>query len=124
MNDKVVKSFKDLNVYAIAFKLSVEIHNLSKGFPPEERFDLTRQIRRASKSVCANIAEGFIKQNDSKPEFGRFLSMALGSATEVRVWLDYCSEFGYIDKVNYNNLSDGYIKVAAMINKLKNSLVR
>jgi four helix bundle protein len=54
------------------------------------------QVRRASKSACANLAEGCGRQSQSKPEFRRFLRMALGSADEMRVWTMYCRDLGYI----------------------------
>lgn len=54
----MIKSFKDLDVYQRAFEISLEIHEHSKTFPKDEQFALTSQIRRASKSICANIAEG------------------------------------------------------------------
>lgn len=111
-----IKDFRELNVYKASFKSSLAIHNLSKQFPKDEIYALTSQIRRSSKSICANIAEGFAKQRQSKVEFKRYLYIAVGSATEVMVWLDYCKSLSYIDDENYQKLSDDYIKIQSMLN--------
>jgi four helix bundle protein len=81
----VPKSFEDLAVFKLAYRLSLEIHRASLDFPAIEQRALAEQIRRASKSICANLAEGFGKQVASPPEFKRFLAMAIGSADEMRV---------------------------------------
>ena len=71
---------EDLEVFRRAYRLSLEVHRASLEFPRIEQFALADQIRRASKSICANLAEGFGRQRISKPEFRRFLAMAIGSA--------------------------------------------
>jgi len=81
------------------------VHRLSLLFPEIEQRALADQIRRASKSICANMAEGFGKQSLSKAEFRRFLSMALGSADEMRVWIRYCLDLGYIDRSTWEELA-------------------
>ena len=65
---------------------------MSLEFPRIEQFALADQVRRASKSICANLAEGFGRQRLSRPEFGRFLMMAIGSADEMQVWTLYCRD--------------------------------
>jgi len=112
----LVKSHRDLDVYRVAFDASLTIHSLSKTFPKDEQFSLTSQIRRSSKSICANIAEGFAKQGQSKAEFKRYLYIATGSASEVTVWLDYCLSLNYIDQDNYNNLEKEYIRIQSILN--------
>jgi four helix bundle protein len=68
-------------------------------FPKIEQFaGLADQMRRASKSICGNIAEGYGKRRRSSAEFKRYLLMAIGSADEMRVWLRYCSDLEYIDQ--------------------------
>ena len=79
------KGFEDLAVFKLAYRLSLEIHRASLDFPAIEQRALAEQIRRASKSICANLAEGFGKQVASPREFQRFLAMAIGSADEMRV---------------------------------------
>ena len=81
-----VESFEDLEVFQRAYRLSLEVHRASLKLPGIEQQALGDQIRRASKSICANVAEGYGRQNRSKAEFKRFLAMAIGSADEMRVW--------------------------------------
>jgi four helix bundle protein len=83
-------------VFRRAYGLSLEVHRTSREFPRIEQFALADQVRRASKSICANLAEGFGRQRLSRPEFGRFLMMAIGSADAMRVWTMYCRDLGYI----------------------------
>ena len=80
-----VESFEDLEVFQRSYRLSLDVHRTSLSFPGIEQHALGDQVRRASKSICANIAEGYGRQNRSKAEFKRFLAMAIGSADEMRV---------------------------------------
>lgn len=95
---KLVKEAWDLEVFKRAYAMSLAIHKASKAYPKDEMFALTSQIRRASKSICANLAEGFAKQEFSKAEFKRFLFIAIGSATEMRIWIRYSLDLEYITK--------------------------
>lgn len=121
---KPLSSFKDMEVYKKAYATSLSIQQITRGFPVEERYSLADQMRRCSRSICANLAEGFIKQKHSKPEFKRFVAMAEGSASEMLVWVDYCLDFGYINKTQHEQWVGEYITVAKMLNKLSGSLVR
>ena len=116
----MIRSFRDLTVYQKAYGLSLEIHKLSLRFPKFEQFELASQIRRSSKSIATNIAEGFGK-NASLPEFKRFLKIALGSCDEVRVQLDYCRDLAYITIEQYN-LYEGICReiVKMIVSMLKN----
>src|ERR1700741_185868 len=87
---------EDLEVFQRAYRLSLEVHRASLELPRVEQFALADQLRRASKSICANLAEGFGRQSISKPEFRRFVMMALGSADEMQLWALYCRDLGYI----------------------------
>jgi four helix bundle protein len=91
---------EDLEVFRRAYALSLEVHRASLEFPRIEQFALADQIRRASKSICANLAEGFSRQRLSRPEFRRFVVMALGSADEMQVWMLYCRDLGYVDPIS------------------------
>src|SRR5713226_687302 len=82
------RGFRDLKVYQLAYKLAMEIFHLSKAFPSEERFSLTDQIRRSSRSVTSNIAEGYRKKLYAKM-FVSKMADADGEAAETQVWLDY-----------------------------------
>ncbi len=92
-----VERVEDLEVFRRAYRLSLEVHRASLEFPAIEQRALADQIRRASKSICANLAEGFGRQRMSRPEFGRFLMMAIGSSDEMQVWVLYCRDLGYIE---------------------------
>ncbi|HEY8190682.1 MAG TPA: four helix bundle protein, partial [Micavibrio sp.] len=83
----MVQSYRDLVVYQRAYAIALIVHKETLNFPKIEQFALADQIRRASKSICANIAEGFAKHYSSNQEFRRFLSMAIGSSDEMTVWL-------------------------------------
>ena len=91
-----VSRVEELEVFQRAYRLSLEVHRASLEFPRIEQFALADQVRRASKSICANLAEGFGKQRQSRIEFGRFLLIAIGSADEMQVWSLYCRDLGYI----------------------------
>src|SRR5438552_14105213 len=92
-----VSRVEELGVFQRAYRLSLEVHRASLGFPRIEQFALADQVRRASKSICANLAEGFGKQRQSRAEFSRYLTMAIGSADEMQVWSLYARDLGYVD---------------------------
>ena len=83
----LAKRAKDLIVFKRAYALSLLLHKASLAFPQIEQFALADQLRRCSKSVCANLFEGFPKQAQSKPEFKRYLGIAIGSANETELWV-------------------------------------
>ena len=116
-----IVSFEDLEVFQKAYKMSLEIHRISLEFPKMEQYGLADQMRRASKSICSNLAEGYGKQNVSKAEFKRFVLMAMGSADEMRVWLRYALDLGYIGKPKWESYSDVYKRIAKMLNSLHTS---
>jgi four helix bundle protein len=119
-SDSVVRSFEDLEVYQRAYRLALELHKLSLKFPRMEQFALADQIRRASKSVCANIAEGFARQRSSSADFHRFIVLAVGSSDEMKVWLSFCSDLGYVAEEDAKRLRDEYSIVARMLHGLRN----
>ena len=91
---------------------------MSLEFPQHEQRALADQIRRASKSICANIAEGFGKQRRSGAEFRRYLLMAIGSADEMQVWLRYCADLQYLDREQCAAWRDEYRQIARMLQAL------
>ena len=109
---------EDLEVFRWAYRLSLEVHRASLEFPRIEQFALADQVRRASKSICANLAEGFGRQQQSKPEFRRFLMMALGSADEMQVWTMYCRDLGYIGADMAERWQGEYREIARMLSGL------
>ena len=116
-----LRGFEDLEVFRRAYRLSLEVHRVSLEFPRIEQFALAAQVRRASKSICANIAEGFGKQRQSRSEFGRFLMMALGSADEMQVWVLYCRDLGYIGSDMVERWQTEYREIARMLQGLYRS---
>ncbi len=109
----------DLEVFQKAYAISLEIHELSLELPKHEQFNgLADQMRRASKGICANLAEGFGKQSISKAEFKRFIVMAIGSADEMQLWLQYCQDLGYFKAVQSQALSKRYREIAQMLSGL------
>src|SRR3972149_10185554 len=110
-------SFKDLKVYQLAYQLAMEIFEISKTFPKEEKYSLTdqtcppglgRRIRRSSRSVCSNIAEGYRKRQYPK-HFASKMSDSDGEASETIVWLDFAYDCEYINKEIHKSLLEKYI---------------
>src|SRR5258706_10800522 len=119
MRSTAIRSFEDLEVFKRAYRISVEIHRASLRFPKIEQYGLAEQMRRASKSICANLAEGFAKQRMSAPEFKRFLTIAVGSSDEMRVWLRYALDLGYIEEPTWQGWRDEYQEIARMLHGLR-----
>ena len=113
-----LRGFEDLGVFRRAYQVSLEVHRLSLEFPRIEQWALADQIRRASKSICANLVEGFGRQGWSKPEFRRFLMMATGSADEMQVWTLYARDLGYIDAETAARWQGEYREIARMLQGL------
>ena len=111
-----VSSVEDLEVFRRAYAISLDLHQASLKFPKIEQFGgLADQVRRASKSICANLAEGFGKQRQSNLEFKRYLLIAIGSADEMQVWLKYCSDLEYLERKTCENWRDEYRQIARML---------
>ena len=119
-----VRSFEDLEVFQKAYRMALEVHRTSLTFPTIEQRVLGDQVRRASKSICANIAEGFGKQRNSKLEFKRFLRIAIGSADEMRVWSRFCLDLDLIDKATWKKWRDAYQEVARQLQTLHSKAER
>ncbi|MCK4917882.1 MAG: four helix bundle protein [Candidatus Omnitrophica bacterium] len=92
-----VKSVRDLDVYKLAFNAAMEIFELTKGFPKEEKYSLIDQIRRSSRSVCANISESWRKRKYGKVFINK-LSDASQEAAETQTWLEFLLSCKYMDK--------------------------
>jgi four helix bundle protein len=108
-----MQGFRDLKVYQLAYKLAMEIFEASKAFPKEEKYSLTDQIRPSSRSVTANIGEGFRKRQYPKMFLSQ-LADADGEATEIQVWLDFARDCGYINVKRRDELTQGYEEVGKM----------
>ncbi|MBX3290880.1 MAG: four helix bundle protein [Acidobacteria bacterium] len=108
---------RNLRVYQISYELAMEIFRLTRTFPPDERYSLTDQIRRSSRSVPANIAEGYRKRQYPKM-FVNKMSDADGECTETQTWLDFACDCGYISREIHSSLSDRYDSVGSMLGKM------
>jgi four helix bundle protein len=111
---KILKSHKELEVYQLAFKTSMQILHLTKSFPRDEIYALTSQIRNSSRSVSANISEAFRKRRYEKA-FVSKLSDSESEAAETQVWLDYSCECGYISNVEHIKLYKEYDNIIGKI---------
>ncbi len=107
----VVKHFRELRIYREAFDLAMQIFELSKDWPAEEKYSLTDQIRRSSRSVCEQIAEGWRKRRYIA-HFRSKLTDADSEASETQSWLDFALKCGYVSEQVYNELDNGYEKVS------------
>lgn len=108
------RGFKDLKVFQLAYRLAMRFFEESKRFPVEERFALTDQSRRSSRSVTANIAEAYRKRQYPNA-FVSKLADADGECAETLVWIDYSRNCGYIDDVVAAELTAGYEEVGRML---------
>lgn len=115
-----INSFKDLIVYQKAYKLAMEIFETTKSFPKEEKYSLTDQIRRSSRSVTSCIAESWAKRRYVK-SFVNKLTDSLGEEYETEVWLDYSKDSKYITGQRHEELMNGYDEVRKMLISIINN---
>ena len=113
----MLRGFRDLKVYQLAYRLAMEIFNESKAFPKEERYSLTDQVRRSSRSVAANIAEGFRKRQYPNM-FASKMADSDAEATETQVWLDLARDCGYLDPKRHDELIQGYEEIGKMLSAM------
>lgn len=111
------RGHRDLKVFQLSYKLAMEIFNLSRAFPHEEIYSLTNQIRRSSRSVSANLAEGFRKRRYPNMFINK-LTDCDGEATETQVWIDFALDCGYLSKENHDRLTAGYEEVGRMLSSM------
>ena len=112
-----IKSFTDLEVYKLSHDFAMRIYKISFIFPPEEKYALTDQIRRSSRSISANIAEGWGKRSYKKL-FKRHLIDAMGSLEETMEWILYSFDCEYIEVESKNSLLCKYHEIGAKLYKL------
>jgi len=112
-----VRNYTDLLVYRQAYRLALEISKLTRTFPRVEQFEMGRQMRRASRSVAANIVEGWAKRV-SAAEFKRHLVLAHGELTEMKFWLDLAADEGIAARNRCAELKAEYSKLGMLIHNL------
>ena len=106
--------FKELLVYKKAFELAMEIFNISKRFPPEEKYSLTTQIRKSSRSVCANFGEAYQRRKYA-PHFNSKLNDCDTENTETGVWLDFAMACKYITEEEHLRLNTKRVEVGKLL---------
>ncbi len=107
---KKIRNHRDLEVYCRAFDTAMTIFQDSKGFPKEETYSLTDQIRRSSRSVCANLAEAWRKRR-YEGAFISKLSDAEAEVAETQVWLEFAVKCGYLDRTHAAPLYETYNQI-------------
>lgn len=107
------QGFRDLKVYQLSYQLAMEIFEETKNFPKEERFSLTDQIRRSSRSIPANIAEAW-KKRKYKNAFVFKMTDCSGEASETTVWLDMAFDCKYISKDRHQYFKKKYDEINKM----------
>jgi four helix bundle protein len=112
-----IRTYHDLDVYRGAYAAALDVSRPSKRFTLVEQYELARQLRRAARSIPANIVEGWGKRA-STPEFKRYLEIAIGSCDETRMWLDLSKDEKYISESDCREVKDRYNRIGAMLGSL------
>ena len=114
---KDLKHFRDLEVYQRAFTAAMSIYEITKGFPGEEKFSLVDQVRRASRSVCSNLAEGWRKRRYIAV-FRNKISDSMQEASETQCWLEFSLACQHIEREVFDELDNEYEQILAMLNSM------
>lgn len=109
-----INSYKDLRVYQNAMEAAMKIFEVTKVFPPEEKYSMVDQIRRSSRSICANLAEAWRKRR-YKAAFVAKLSDAESEACETQVWIEFALRCGYLKKALAEELDQCYDKIIGQL---------
>jgi four helix bundle protein len=112
-----INSAKELKVYQEAYSLAMEVFELSKKWPVEERYSLTDQIRRSSRSVCTNLREAWAKRR-YEPHFMMKLTDCDGENAETDTWLDFAKDCHYLDKIDHTRLKEKCSSVGKMLGSM------
>ncbi len=112
-----IRSAKDLRVYQRAYALAMDIFNISKTWPREEKYSLTDQIRRSSRSVCANLREAWAKRK-YEAHFINKLTDSDGENSETDTWLDFAKDCKYISDVDHHRMTNECGEVGAMLGSM------
>ena len=115
MSKNRYRGYRDLKVYQLSYELALEIQEITKLFPKEEKYSLVDQIRRSSRSVPANLAEAWKKRRYEKAFISKVIDCA-GEAGETEVWLDFSQDFGYLHEHKHDELIKKYDEVNRMLN--------
>lgn len=118
MRKKDIRHFRDLDVYTRAFDAAMDIFQVTKRFPAEEKFSLVDQIRRSSRSVCSNLAESWRKRRYTAV-FKNKVTDSMMEASETQSWLEFCLACKYIDNDTFDKLDNEYEQLIAMLNSME-----
>ncbi len=119
---KVQGGVEGLEVFQRAYRLSLEVHRASVSWEKLEQYGgVAEQLRRSSKSICANLVEGGGRLARSRHEFGRYLIVAIGSADESRLWCRYAEDLGYVTAEQAQLWRENFAEVARMLHGLLQS---
>ena len=113
----MIKHFSDLEVYRLSYKNAMNIFKLTRNFPKEEIYSLTSQMIRSSRSIPANISEGWAKRKHENL-FKKHLLDAIGSCDETKTWLNFACDCSYIDKEIFDEAHKNYESIGAKLFKL------
>ncbi len=113
----VVRTYSDLLVYKQAYRLALDVSKVTRTFPRQEQFEMGRQIRNCSRSVAANIVEGWAKRN-SAAEFKRHLVIAIGECAETKFWIDLATDEGLVEGGRAGTLGSESGKLGFMLHNL------
>ena len=111
-----MRDYKKYKVWELGHQVTLEIYKLTRDFPKHETYGVVSQMRRASSSIPANIAEGYGRESD--PEFKRFLIIARGSASELEYFTILANDLGYITENTFKEINDKVDKVRRSLNNL------
>jgi four helix bundle protein len=113
----MIKPYQDLQVYQASYHLAMDLFKISKSFPKEESYSLTSQLVRSSRSICANIAEGWSKRHYEN-KFKVHLIDSLGSTGETQNWFSFAKDCKYISEERFKEFEEGLNHIGKMLTKL------
>lgn len=111
--------YRKLKVYQKGYQLALDVHKLTLSFPKMEQYELASQLRRATRSIVANIVEG-IGKLDTHKEILRFLRISMGSCDESRLWLEFAKDLGYVELNTQTELDKRYEEISKMLKGMMN----
>lgn len=113
-----IRHFRELVVYQRAFDAAMKIFAITKSFPADERYSMVDQVRRSSRSVCANLAEGWRKRK-YEAVFKNKLTDSMQEASETQCWLEFSIACEYINQETFSRLDGEYEQIIAMLNSME-----
>lgn len=116
---KAIKTHKDLKAYQDSYALSLDVHKTTLTFPEVEQRGLADQMRNICKSICVNIAEGYLKQQAFDVEYRQFIDIAINLVSEMQVLTEFSADLGYIDSEKGKAWTVSFESISRMLHNLK-----